>query len=144
MPYDFEKYRIKREKVLGVRSRGLSFGAVAMIVTALIFLGLGVIVVPKTIAYWQTRNLEDIILKLADHGAIPAADVLARMRSETGVVDVLVEKDKGRLVITFDRTKSASDKLVAALASSGVETVLLNEMSHSHRMSTLEKEAAFE
>ncbi len=38
MPYDPEKYREKREKVLGIKKRGLGFGAVAMIVSLVIIL----------------------------------------------------------------------------------------------------------
>ena len=51
MAYDLEKYREKREKVLGVKKRGISFGTLATIVSLLIILGLGVVVVPKSIAY---------------------------------------------------------------------------------------------
>ncbi|MCK4838786.1 MAG: hypothetical protein KAS94_08270, partial [Desulfobulbaceae bacterium] len=69
MAYDFEKYREKREKVLGVRKRGLSFGAVAALVAAVIVLGLGGVAVPKTISYFTTRNLDDAIYRLADSTA---------------------------------------------------------------------------
>ena len=33
MSYDPEKYREKREKVLGIKKRGLGFGTIAMIVS---------------------------------------------------------------------------------------------------------------
>ena len=46
MAYNLEKYRGKREKVLGVKKRGISFGALASIVSLVIILGMGVVVVP--------------------------------------------------------------------------------------------------
>ena len=36
MAYDLEKYRDKREKVLGVKKKGISFGAWAATVSAII------------------------------------------------------------------------------------------------------------
>ena len=47
MSYDFNKYKDKRDKVLGVKKRGLSFGVIAAIVSLIIVIGLGVVVVPK-------------------------------------------------------------------------------------------------
>ena len=51
MAYDLEKYRKKREKVLGVRKRGLSFSVVAAIVSIVIVTGLGAVVVPRTAGF---------------------------------------------------------------------------------------------
>ena len=39
MVYDPEKYREKREKVLGIKKRGLSFGTLASLVVGIIVLG---------------------------------------------------------------------------------------------------------
>jgi len=57
MAYNFEKYREKREKVLGVKKRGVSFGTLAAVISMIIILGLGVVVVPKSIAYFGRRKL---------------------------------------------------------------------------------------
>ena len=51
MAYDLEKYRNKREKVLGVRKKGISFGTWAATVSAIIVVGLVSMVAPKSIAY---------------------------------------------------------------------------------------------
>jgi hypothetical protein len=64
MSYNLEKYRDKREKVLGVKKRGISFGTLAATVSMIIILGLGVVVVPKSIAYFNTRHLDDAIYKI--------------------------------------------------------------------------------
>ena len=69
MGYDFEKYRDKRDKVLGVKRRGLSFGMLATMVSFVIVLGLGIVVVPKSIGYFSTRNLDDAIYKMDDASA---------------------------------------------------------------------------
>ncbi len=47
MAYDPEKYREKREKVLGIKKRGFGFGIIAMIVSVVIILGLSVVTVPQ-------------------------------------------------------------------------------------------------
>ncbi len=65
MTYDLEKYRDKREKVLGVKKKGISFGAWAATVSAIIIVGLISMVAPKSIAYFTTRNLDDVIYKLS-------------------------------------------------------------------------------
>ena len=47
MSYDLDKYRDKREKVLGVRKRGVSFGTLAAIVSLCIVVGLAFLVIPE-------------------------------------------------------------------------------------------------
>ena len=71
MSYDLEKYRDKREKVLGVKKRGISFGTLAGIVSLAIILGMGAVVVPKAIAYLNTRHLDDAIYKLQNAESLP-------------------------------------------------------------------------
>ena len=48
MAYDLEKYRDKREKVLGVKKKGISFGVWAAVVSAIIIVGLVSMVAPKS------------------------------------------------------------------------------------------------
>ena len=76
MSYEIEKYRDKREKVLGVRKRGLSFGAIATIVSLVILVGMGTIVIPKSLAYINTRNLDDVVYKISNKDSWSADSAL--------------------------------------------------------------------
>jgi len=143
MAYDFEKYREKREKVLGVRSRGLSFGALSAIVAAVIVVGLGIIAVPRTVAYFSTRNLDDAIYKLADSGEWDAR-IVAELRSMGGVTKAETDNHDTRLVVTFNRHHLAPEKLEVFFETQGVSADLLNRMDHRQRQSVLKKEAEFE
>ncbi|PKN16352.1 MAG: hypothetical protein CVU68_11875, partial [Deltaproteobacteria bacterium HGW-Deltaproteobacteria-3] len=69
MAYDLEKYREKRERVLGVKKRGMGFGRVATLVSLAILLGLGMVVIPRSIAFLKNRQLEDAIYKLSGERA---------------------------------------------------------------------------
>ena len=143
MAYDFEKYRSKREKVLGVRKRGLSFGTVAALVAAVIVIGLGGVAVPRTIAYFSTRNLDDAIYKLADSGKWDQ-QVVSDIGDLPGVRSALTDNHDTRLVITFDRNESGPEKFKVVFGSEGLDAELLNRMGHRERKVILEKEAAFE
>ena len=143
MAYDFEKYRDKREKVLGVRKRGLSFGAVAALVAVVIVLGLGGVAVPKTVAYFSTRNLDDAIYKLADSGKWDQK-VVSEIDGLPGVRKVVTDNHDTRLVITFDRYESGPEKFKVVFGREGIGVELLNRMDHRQRKVILEKEAAFE
>ena len=143
MSYDFEKYRGKREKVLGVRRRGLSFGMIATIVSAVIVVGLGGVVIPKTITYFTTRHLDDAIYKLADSGRWDN-QVVAEISKLPGVRSAQTDNHDTRLVITFDRHESGPEKFGVLFTREGVEAELLNRMGHRERKVILEKEAALE
>jgi hypothetical protein len=143
MAYDFEKYRDKREKVLGVRQRGLSFGAVAALVAIVIVLGLGGVAVPKTIAYFSTRNLDDAIYKMADSGTWDQ-EVVSEIDGLPGVRKALTDNHATRLVITFNRHESGPEKFKVVFGRTNVDAELLNQMDHRQRKVILEKEAAFE
>jgi len=143
MAYDFEKYRDKREKVLGVRKRGLSFGAVAALVAAVIVLGLGGVAVPKTISYFTTRNLDDAIYRWADSTAW-SQEIVKKIDDPAGVRGAVTDNHDKRLVVTFNRNETGPEKFKAAFSRDGVETELLNRMSYRQRMSILKKEAEFE
>lgn len=143
MSYDFEKYRNKREKVLGVRQRGLSFGAVSALVALVIVLGLGGVAVPKTVAYFSTRNLDDAIYKLADSGAWDRK-VVSEIDGLPGVRKASTDNHDTRLVVTFDRYESGPEKFKVVFGREGLAAELLNRMDHRQRKVILEKEAAFE
>ncbi len=143
MAYNFEKYREKRDKVLGVKKRGISFGTLAAIVSLVIILGLGVVVVPKSIAYFNTRHLDDAIYKLQNADAWPE-EMIDSIRELAGVKGIETDANSTRIVVTFDKSITGSDNFNAFFKSNGIKAVLLNQVSHSQRLHTQKKEAKFE
>jgi hypothetical protein len=143
MTYNFEKYRDKREKVLGVKKRGVSFGTLAAVVSLVIILGLGIVVVPKSIAYFNTRHLEDAIYKLQDTETWPEATVTG-INELAGVKNVETDADGSRIVVTFDKSITDTIDLNAFFKAREVKAVLLNRVSHTQRLHTLKNEAKFE
>ena len=132
MSYDPEKYRKKREKVMGVRRRGIRFRTLTILVTAFILGGLGLAGLPGAYTYLQTRNLDDAIFKLDTPEQWPQ-EVLARLRSIEGVRTVDTDTTDTRLVVSFDRTRVGLDELTAVFHAGGVDHTLLNRMDHRHR-----------
>ena len=143
MGYDFNKYRDKREKVLGVKRRGLSFGVLATIVSVTIVFGLGIFVVPKSIAYFNTRNLDDAIYKMSDSSAWHQ-DITLAVDALEGVRQVITDNNETRLVITYNRLKTDTKTIEHFFKNKGLKVDLLNKMDHRQRQSILEKEAEFE
>lgn len=143
MAYDLEKYREKREKVLGVKKRGLSFGTLATIVSLLIILGLGVVVVPKSIAYFNTRHLDDVIYKLQAPEAWPE-EVIDGIKQLAGVRNIESDVHSSRIVITFDKSIADTKEFNALFNKNDVRAILLNRISHSQRLKTLANETKFE
>jgi len=143
MAYNFDKYREKREKVLGVKKRGISFGSLAAIVSMVIILGLGVVVVPKSIAYFNTRHLDDAIYKLqgADTWSQKTINGITDL---AGVEEVATDSNGTRIVVTFDKSITDTKNFTAFFKQKEVETILLNRVSHTQRLKTLKKEAKFE
>lgn len=139
MAYNPEKYREKREKVLGVRKRGISFGLLAVIVASLILAGFGAVVIPKTVAWWNDRNLEDAIFKLKDGGAWPAGVVTAA-GAEPGVKRAVTDKGAARMVITFDKTAYDARKMTSLFEKNGINAVLLNRIDHSQHLRGMQKD----
>ena len=142
MAYNFEKYREKREKVLGVKKRGVSFGTIAAVVSLVIILGLGMVVVPKSIAYFNTRHLDDAIYKLQNALTWPQ-EVTTGIRQLAGVKSVETDNNNSRIVITFDKSVTTTHDINAFFKKNDIQTVLLNEVSHASRMKTIEKESKF-
>ena len=102
MSYNFEKYRAKREKVLGVRKRGMSFALAASLVAGVILMGLAGFGAPRAIDYLTTRNLDDAIYKLAD-GASWDTQLVAEITTLSGVSRAVADQHNARLVVTFNR-----------------------------------------
>ncbi len=142
MKYDLEKYRGKRERVLGVKKRGLNFGAVATIVSLVIILGLGSLVLPKTMAFFSSRHLDDAIFKAAD-GQLWSADILSSIEELHGVRKVSLDSNGRRVIVTFDRQSADTGIITAFFQQRGLKPVLLNHVGHSGRHAVLEKESAF-
>ncbi|MDF1579005.1 MAG: hypothetical protein RQ753_09035 [Desulfurivibrionaceae bacterium] len=143
MAYDLEKYRAKREKVLGVRRRGLSFGAAAALVAVVIILGLGLVAVPRIISYFSTRNLDDAIYKQAQSQTWEQ-EVVAGIEGLDGVRKAVADNHGRRLVVTFDRNETGPEKFKVVFGRAGIRAELLNRVGHRERMTILEKEAEFE
>ena len=143
MAYNLEKYRDKREKVLGVKRRGLSFGVLATLVSGVVLFGLAVVVIPQSVAYFNTRHLDDAIFKLGSDDTWPPA-VMAQARNLKGVKTVVTDKHDTRLVITFDREITALSSLTDFFERSGFEAVLLNHISHMQNVSIQREEKEFE
>ena len=143
MAYNLEKYRDKREKVLGVKKRGISFGALASIVSLVIVLGMGVVVVPKSIAYFNTRHLDDAIYKLQS-AETWSHETISGIRDLAGVKQVETDSNGARIVVTFDKSITDTKNIAAFFKKQEIESVLLNRVSHTQRLKTLKKEAKFE
>lgn len=140
MPYNLEKYRAKREKVLGVRKRGISFAVAAALVAGIILLGLGAIAAPRTIDYLTTRNLDDAIYKLADSG-IWSPEVVTEIANLAGVKTAKADQHSARLVVTFNRNDTDLGQLEALLNRKGLKAELLNRIDHRQYQTILAKEA---
>jgi len=141
--YDLEKYRDKREKVLGVKKRGLSFSTIACIVSFLIILGAGFVAVPEVVSYVTTKNMDDAIYKL-DGSAKWPEETVASLLKEEGVKQAEITNHGMRLVMTFNRNSYSLDSFESYMREKGLTPVLLNRMDHKRRLEVLKEEAAFE
>lgn len=140
MSYDPEKYRDKREKVLGIRKRGIGFGTIAMIVSLVIILGLGAVTVPQAVSYMATRHLDDAIFKLESDSVWPK-DVLADINEVEGVKMLMADKHGSRLVITFDRRTGSLSEISTLFGKHNLAVTLLNKINHRQHQNTMKKEA---
>ena len=143
MSYNLEKYRDKREKVLGVKKRGISFGTLAATVSMIIILGLGVVVVPKSIAYFNTRHLDDAIYKIQVTEAWPQ-EIIEGIRDLGGIKNIEADQENSRIVITFDKSIAEIKVFNSYFKTNNIEAILLNRISHTQRLKILEKESKFE
>lgn len=143
LPYDPEKYREKREKVLGIRKRGLSFGSIASIIVGVMIFGMSLVIVPRAVSYIATRNLDDAIYKL-DKGMTFKDTIVLTIKSVKGVAFIEKDKHDTRLVITFDRREADLSDFTAVFSKNNLKTTLLNRVNHRQRLSTLKEEEKFE
>ena len=119
----------------------MGFGVVATAVSLVILLGLGMVVIPRSIAFLQNRQLEDAIYKVSgNHGDVQ--QVVAELEKQDGVREVVVDSHGSRVVVTFNKEVLDTAKISAFLLKQGAHAVLLNEVGHSQRMHTMKKEAA--
>ncbi|MFH1156162.1 MAG: hypothetical protein V1793_20335 [Pseudomonadota bacterium] len=143
MSYDPKKYKEKRDKVLGIKKRGLGFGTLVIIVSVCIIGGLGIAGLPQAVAYLTTRNLDDAIFKLDN--ASPWSDaVMTDLRAVPGVTRVETDKHSTRLVVTFDRTQVELSRLTTVFNTAGLRPTLLNRLDHRQRLTIQKHEEMLE
>ena len=140
MSYNLEKYRDKREKVLGVKKRGISFGTLAMLVSLVIVIGLAGVVAPRSITALQARHLDDAIFKMPAEAAA-SAPLLDEVRDLPGVKEVALDSNGHRIVVTYHRSRTNADQIASFFRMKRIPVVLLNTVDHGHRLHTLKKEA---
>ena len=143
MAYDLEKYREKREKVLGIKKRGWSFGKLAALMSVVIIGGLVTLAGGKAVAYLTTRNLDDVIFKLESATAWPGETTSALVRLE-GVKRIHNDTNGTRLVVTFDRTVTDVHGLTEFFRAEGLNVIMLNQMNHHQHMAVQKREAELE
>ena len=139
MAWDPEKYREKREKVLGVRRKGVSFGLITALVSCTILLGLGALALPGAVSYFKNRHLDDAIYRLEDHRTWPGS-LVARVGRMKGVARTALDTHDTRLVITFDRRITRTETFSVLFDQEGFRAALLNRVGHRQRMATLARE----
>ena len=139
MAYDPEKYREKREKVLGIRKRGLGFGTIAVIVSLVIIVGLSVVTVPQAISYMATRHLDDAIFKLESESKWPES-VITGINTIQGVKNTVKDKHDTRLVVTYDRRRVKLSNITALFGQHDLNVTLLNQVNHRQHQNTMKKE----
>ena len=143
MAYDTEKYRNKREKVLGIKKRGMSFGVIAAIVSICIIVVLGFVVLPETIAYIAERNLDDAIYKVERSGQW-SHEIMTGIHEIGGVVEAVTDKGGKRAIITFDRNEVDIVKFSSFFREKGLKPTLLNRVNHRQRVTSLQEEEKLE
>ena len=143
MAYNPDKYREKREKVLGIRKRRMSFGVISAIVSICILAVLGFVVLPGTVAYITERNLDDAIYRLEKSASWPNEIVTGILEIE-GVIRAVTDKEEKRLIITFDRKEVDVIKFSSLFAQKGFKPTLLNRVNHRQRVTILKEEKELE
>ena len=139
MAYDPEKYREKREKVLGIKKRGIGFGTLALAVSFLVIAGLGAVTIPRLVSYVTTRNLDDAIFKLESE-SFWSEKAISGLTSIEGVKEIIKDKNGTRLVVTYDRGKVKLSALTDVFVRQDLKVTLLNEVNHRQHQSTMKKE----
>ena len=139
MSWNPETYREKREKVLGVRKRGLSFGSVSLIVSCIVVAGLGSFSLPKAVSYMKTRHLDDAIFRLQEGTTWPGS-LLAELTGMEGVATASTDTHATRLVITYDRRVLRPEGFSSLFKEKDLKAALLNTVGHRQHLATLAEE----
>lgn len=139
MTYDPEKYRDKREKVLGIKKRGMGFGTIAALVSLLIIVGLSIVTIPQAVSYMATRHLDDAIFKLESDSSWPDS-VISGIDTINGVENIVTDKHDTRLVVTYDRRKVKLTNITVLFGRHDLNVTLLNQVNHRQYQNTLKKE----
>jgi hypothetical protein len=137
--YNFEKYKDKRKKVLGIKSRGMGFYTIVLITCLVIISGLSLATVPQVFSYITTRNLEDAIFKM-DKGSTWSDEVIRQTLAIEGVKNALRDRHNTRLVVTYDRQKIQLSTIKSVFTRQNLNATLLNRMNHRQRKKLLKKE----
>ncbi len=140
MAYDPDKYREKREKVLGIRKRGLGFGTLAIMVSVVIILGFSVVTVPQAVSYMTTRHWDDAIFKLESEPSWPE-NILAGITQINGVQALVSDSHDTRLVVTYDRREVNLSQITALFGKHNLIVTLLNQINYRQHQDTMKKEA---
>jgi hypothetical protein len=143
MTYDPEKYREKREKVLGIKKRGIGFGAISLAVSMVIIIGLSIVTVPQAISYMTTRHLDDAIFKLEAKSAWPAVAIKGITAIE-GVKATDKDDHTTRLVVTYDRRTVKLSQINSIFEQHKLNVTLLNQINHRQHQNTLKEEEELE
>jgi hypothetical protein len=143
MAYNMEKYRDKREKVLGMKKRGIGFGTFALLISAGIMVGLSLVVIPKSISYLRDRELDDAIYRIGKNLNWPKESI-GRLRDQPGVKMVMTDVDDKRIVVTFNRTRTNTERLSSFFIQENLQTILLNKVNHRQRLHSMDEEKRFE
>jgi|SaaInl8_200m_RNA_FD_contig_31_2845971_length_852_multi_4_in_0_out_0_2 hypothetical protein len=132
MAYNPEKYREKREKVLGIKKRGIEFSTLAVIISFVIIAGLAAATAPQVITYISSRYLDDAIFR-PDKGRLISDELISEIESLKGVRAVNQDIGSSRLIITFDRRATKGAELAAFFERNNQHMTLLNEVPHDHK-----------
>ncbi len=139
MAYNPEKYREKREKVLGIKKRGIGFGTLAVIISVLVVSGLAAVTVPRAVSYMATRNLDDAIFKLESGSSWPKT-AISELSAMEGVKQIVQDKNGSRLVVTYDHRKVKTDDVIEGFVRQDLKVTLLNEINHRQHRTTMKDE----
>ncbi len=137
--YDSEKYRDKREKVLGIKNQGMGFHTLFLLVSLFIILGLSVATVPQVFSYIVTRNLDDAIFKIDGDSTWPDEIIIQTLALE-GVKNAVKDRHNTRLVVTFDKHKIQLSAVTAIFTRLNMNVTLLNQMNHRQHKKFLKNE----
>lgn len=138
MEYDTDKYRQKREKVLGITGKGIGFGTLSLTCSLVILTGLAWLIGPGTLKWWTDRHMVDAIYRMKG-GEQWAPEIVSALETIPGVTYAFTDKEGTRLIVTFDKTNIDVSRFTSHFEARGINAVLLNTMPH-HQQTKERKE----